>query len=301
VGLGWELSLIKALQAIANPFLDALFMALGELGGDVIWLMVIFAFLALGRRREGLGLAFLVLTGFYTSYSLKYAIGRPRPPVGLQRYGGPRTDPSMPSTHATEAASNLGFLASRAKNKKAYLACSILALLAGLSRVYFGLHWPTDVLAGLALGLALLAFYASLIEGLLRPRLMALWARRYRLVPLAILTGVLLALITPSYWGRPPTYIGGLVAGLFSGSLLARAGKKDHRDLVNIFKTVLSCSVGLAGLAISYALLSGPAQFLGAMLTGLWASWIGPRVLWRPDVGGQRRSVGSHSPLIRAR
>jgi len=289
--------MIKAFQAIANPFLDALFRALGELGGDIVWLTVIFAFLALGRRREGLGLAFLVLTGFYVSYSLKYAIGRPRPPVELQRYGGPRTDPSMPSTHATEAASNLGFLARETRGRKAYLAFSILAVLTGLSRVYFGLHWPTDVLAGLALGLALLASYVFLVEGFLWSRLRSLWTRRHRLVPLAILMGILLALITPPYWGRPSTYIGGLVAGLFSGSLLARGGRRDHRDLMNVFKTILSCSVGLLGLAISYALLSGPVQFLGAMLTGLWASWLGPTVRW-PDIGGQRRSVGSHSPLM---
>ncbi|RLI08428.1 hypothetical protein DRO32_02300 [Candidatus Bathyarchaeota archaeon] len=295
--MSWELSAIKALQALASPLLDAFFTAVGELGGDVLWLAAVFILLALRRRREGLSLAFLLLAGFYISYALKYAVGRPRPPVELQRGEGPRTDPSMPSTHATEAAANLGFLASLARRKWAYVACASLAVLTGLSRVYFGLHWPTDVLAGLALGLLLLSSYVILLEHLW-PRLRALWSRKQVLLPLALATGLLTAFFTPRSWGRPPSYIGGLVAGVLSGSVLSRGGRaRDHRDPSNLVRASISCSVGLAGLAATYLLLSGIAQFTGAALTGLWASWIGPELLWA-HAGGQRRSVGFHGLLM---
>ena len=281
--MNWELAFIKALQAMASPLLDLFFRAVGELGGDVVWLMVIFALFSLGRRRQALGLSVLLLTSFYASYALKYAIGRPRPPLELQRLG-PRTDPSMPSTHATEAASNLGYVAREYRRKRAYLACSTLAVLAGLSRVYFGLHWPTDVLAGFGLGLLVLALYAVLAEGAASGSIGALEADRAAkalLASLAVAVGLLAMFFTPPYWGRPSTYIGGLVSGVFLGALLSgRVEARNPRDPGDFFRTFLSCLVGLLGLAFSYAFLTGLPQFIGSALTGLWGSWMGPKVLW---------------------
>ena len=281
--MNWELTFIKALQAVASPFLDLFFRAVGELGGDIFWLMAIFALFSLGRKKQALSLSALLLTSFYTSYALKYVVGRPRPPLELQRLG-PRTDPSMPSTHATEAASNLGYVARESRRRWAYLACSVLAGLAGLSRVYFGLHWPTDVLAGFGLGLLVLASYIGLIEEAAKGLLKGLEGHRAARALLALLTvlvGLLAMFLTPSYWGRPSAYIGGLISGVFLGALLPDQAKpRNPRDLGNLLRTVFSCLIGLLGLAFSYVFLAGLLQFAGSALAGLWASWAGPKVLW---------------------
>ncbi|MDB5215096.1 MAG: phosphoesterase [Myxococcaceae bacterium] len=72
------------------------------------------------------------------------------------------TSTSFPSGHATAAASiylTLAFVASRSPRLRAHraallTAAAVAATSVGVSRVYLGVHWPTDVLSGLALGTA---------------------------------------------------------------------------------------------------------------------------------------------------
>ena len=66
---------------------------------------------------------------------------------------------SFPSGHSTAAASiylSMAFVASRRSGHRLALVsgASALALAVGASRVYVGVHWPTDVLSGLAIGTA---------------------------------------------------------------------------------------------------------------------------------------------------
>jgi undecaprenyl-diphosphatase len=105
---------------------------------------------------------------------MKYAFGRPRPE--LVAHQAQVFTSSFPSSHAlvsTTVYLTLGVIAMRyapTRRLKIYVmsVAILLAVLIGLSRVYLGVHWPTDVLAGWALG----AVFASLIW------LVALWLQR---------------------------------------------------------------------------------------------------------------------------
>lgn len=116
-------------------------------------------YLLIDRRVRMAGLVVVsVGGGMIASTLLKYTFARPRPdlvPHIVDAYTS-----SFPSGHATAAAVaylTLGGILSwsqqRRRMKIYILSVAIgLTLIIGMTRVYLGVHWPTDVLAGWALG-----------------------------------------------------------------------------------------------------------------------------------------------------
>jgi undecaprenyl-diphosphatase len=125
-----------------------------------------------GARRTALFVAFAVSGGALLSTGLKLLFDRPRPEVEA---AARVFSASFPSGHATVSAVvylTLGLLlaeASRSRRIKAYFLALglIMTIVVGISRVYLGVHFPTDVLAGWAIGsawaLACWAGYALLL------------------------------------------------------------------------------------------------------------------------------------------
>jgi len=86
---------------------------------------------------------------------LKEVVGRARPPLadpGRTALVGLPGDGSMPSGHAATAAAAATVVALLHPRLRPPLAALVAAI--GLSRVYLGVHYPSDVLVGLALGVA---------------------------------------------------------------------------------------------------------------------------------------------------
>lgn len=111
------------------------------------------------------------------SLLVKGLVARPRPPVGTMFVPGAQTTASFPSGHTLGAATLLfvaGYLVvSRRPTVLRLVGWGIGALagagLVGLSRLYLGYHFLTDVLAALALAVAILGI-VSIIDRLPRPR-----------------------------------------------------------------------------------------------------------------------------------
>jgi len=134
------------------------------LGGfTVITLVTIVAatlFLIHRRPRHALVLAVTVALANFSSGNLKDLYARPRPdlvPHGVYVYSA-----SFPSGHSTLSAAMYLTLAMliaslephRGAKVMVYLLAALLVLGVGFSRVYLGVHWPSDVLAGWSLGAA---------------------------------------------------------------------------------------------------------------------------------------------------
>jgi len=133
--------------------------ALGSV--TVLTLLVLFVaglFAALRRGREAAILLLASGGGVALSQGLKLVFGRDRPPAALHLVEA--INASFPSGHAMLSAVvylTLGtltarFAASRRVKIYALAGAAVVALLVGMSRVYLGVHWPSDVLAGWSLG-----------------------------------------------------------------------------------------------------------------------------------------------------
>ncbi len=133
--------------------------ALGSV--TVLTLVVLFVaglFAAQRRWREAVVLLAASAGGTAISMGLKALFGRDRPEAALRMVEA--INPSFPSGHAMMSAVvylTLGALVARfaaARRVKVFVlaGATVLALLVGVSRVYLGVHWPSDVLAGWCLG-----------------------------------------------------------------------------------------------------------------------------------------------------
>lgn len=152
----------------ADPFgpvwLEIVARDLTALGGVAVLGLLTFAaagYLWLsGHRRSMWFLLVAVAGGVLFSQALKFGIGRPRP--DLVPHGTVALTASFPSGHSMMAAVTyltLAVLMARVEPRRRlrvyFLGLALLITgLVGLSRVYLGVHWPSDVLAGWTAGTA---------------------------------------------------------------------------------------------------------------------------------------------------
>jgi len=137
------------------------FTALGGTGVLTFVILVVLGFLLLQGKTRVAGVMIVALGGgMLLSPILKRGFDRPRPdlvPHEVLVYSA-----SFPSGHALHAAVvylTLGALLARVqphRRLKGYVltVSMVLMILVGSTRVYLGVHWPTDVLAGWAAGAA---------------------------------------------------------------------------------------------------------------------------------------------------
>jgi len=135
------------------------FTALGGVAVLTLITLAVIGFLLVARSpRAAIAVAAAVSGGMLISSLLKLSFDRPRP--DLVPHGPIVYTSSFPSGHSMMAAAvylTLGTMVARVlpdMRMRAYVISVSIAvsILVGLSRVYLGVHWPTDVLAGWVLG-----------------------------------------------------------------------------------------------------------------------------------------------------
>ena len=167
----FDTKILRALRSPDDPskpigpaWLEGSLIDLTALGGPTVLTLVVLAvagFLLLQTRyRTALFVAITWLSGELVNTTMKYAFNRPRPTIVPHLREA--FSSSFPSGHAMESAIvylTLGTILMRVAERritKIYCLGSaiLLTVLVGASRVYLGVHYPTDVIGGWTIGFA---------------------------------------------------------------------------------------------------------------------------------------------------
>lgn len=161
VGLRW-------INSHQTPTLDAVMLEITSLGNFAVVLVLILsvsAFLWLSKHRYSVGLLLLGVGGGYAANNvLKLSFDRDRPAV-FEHVTHVMTS-SFPSGHAmvsTIAYLSVAYLVGRLEPKPAmrvltWIIASVIIVLVAISRMYLGVHYPSDVIGGVIAGVAWLGF-----------------------------------------------------------------------------------------------------------------------------------------------
>ena len=153
-----DFSILYMLQGIRCGWLDQLMLVITKLAGDYgqIW-AVTGAVLCLFKKTRKCGIEMLISYGLVYligQYGLKDLIARPRPchiDQTVELLVKRPSSYSCPSTHSAWAAAGAAVIFMN--HRKAGIMVSILAALICFSRLYLFVHFPSDVLCGIVLGI----------------------------------------------------------------------------------------------------------------------------------------------------
>ena len=176
----WDKRILLAFRLPADPstlrgpeWLEQFMKDFTALGGTAVQCLIgagLTIYLILMRKyRSALLLCGILVSGLVVSSFLKYGFSRARPDI-VSHYSYVFTQ-SFPSGHSMM--SSVTFLTcavmfARSQHLKRIrffmISCAILlTFLVGISRIYLGVHWPSDVLAGWGAGIAWVSFWLGFV------------------------------------------------------------------------------------------------------------------------------------------
>jgi len=298
--LQWGLDFIRAVQSIASPPLTLVMRFITFFGGESVYMALLPLLYWCIDEKKGVRLGVVVLISAWVNIMLKLVLNQPRPffegydpSLGMitEKMGG------LPSGHAQTTLVMLIVIASWIKKKWAYICAPLLCLVIGFSRIYLGVHFPTDVLAGWILGGIILCGYFLLggrIETLLDKG-----GFRAGIIASAVVSFLMIVYLPGSELLMPA----GILLGMGAGYCLNRryvdfsAGQTQGRTGTAKY-LVLSVRflLGITGFILIYVALGRifPKEganhnlfgFIRYALVGLWVSVAAPWVFVKLRLGG---------------
>jgi len=219
--LQWGLDFIKLIQTGANPPFTMCMRIITELGSGAVYIILLPLIYWCIDEKKCLHLGMAVLISVWLNIVLKSLLDQPRPffvnydpSVDITHIREPMG--GFPSGHAQNSLVMWIIIASWGKQKRFYVIAALFCLLVGFSRVYLGVHFPTDVLGGWLIGGILLAVYFCADKRI--EALLAAHSPRAGLIACAALAFVMILY-------RPFTELlmpGAMILGLGTGYYLCR-------------------------------------------------------------------------------
>ncbi|MDR3123456.1 MAG: phosphatase PAP2 family protein [Treponema sp.] len=303
----WGIDLIRNIQGTQSPGLTAFAKVFAALGTELLYIPALLLLLWCVNEKKGARLGFIVILSAFINGFFKALLKQPRPfalepSVGLafeSTYG-------IPSGHAQLSlclalplamwAGGSGLARRRGVKAAIYLGTALFILGIAFTRLYLGVHFPTDILAGWLLGGLILGLW-FVLEPRAAPLLEA-GGLRSRLI-LAALAALVMNALYPS-----DRSLGGLFLGFAGGYALMHERFPFNAAAGVVPLKLLRYALGFAGGALIWLGLkslfpggdslfsalpfwgaSSPYYELGRFvrhgLLGLWASALAPGLFLR--------------------
>lgn len=304
--LEWGIPIITWLQGLGEVLLSPMKL-FTFIGTEEFYLLIMPALLWCYDARLGFRIGLILLSSDGLNGLLKLALGMPRPYWVSSQVRGLSVETSfgMPSGHAQTAIAVWGRLAAWIRRSWAYVALGLLIFLISISRLYLGVHFPTDVLVGWLVGglllWAFLRFEEPLRKRLARTRVTTQIALAFLASIVVILLGMAaLAIgpIPPAEWAQAaalggeiedPRSLQGMIStagalfGLAAGGALLFAWD-GFRASGTWWVRILRYLVGALGVAVIYFGLKAVfpdgiqvLRYLRYALVAFWMAYLAPR------------------------
>lgn len=253
-------------EVLRSSFMDSFFMLWSFVDTLYFSIFLLTCIWYLWDQKVGVRFFYLLVISFTVNQALKYFFNHPRPcqidpslgMICLQ-------EPSFPSGAAQTATLVAGIILLETKNILFRVCGLIFAFFLCVSRVYLGVHYPTDILGGIAVGGALLVLYA---KGF--PRFEKYWKILAFLFPLALL---IVGLFLPIAFSKIFYFVCATL-GCALGLLQKECARKKRQEIK--FLPFLSVLAGLGFLFFLGYQVPRWAPFLG-IVQGYWLSFLGER------------------------
>ena len=275
----WGIEVIKVIQQIENPVLTTILKVITTLGTEAFYVPVILFILWWIDEKRGLRFGILIIVTAWINSFFKDLLKQPRPfnlepSVGLAfepTYGAPSGHAQMSMAFWVSMAAWLSqkWKEEKPERKRLFIwgGSVFMILLIAYTRLYLGVHFPTDIFSGWILAGIILAVY--FIPG---PRLQKLIARagaRYQNIGVAIIV-LLMNGLYPKDRMLPAVLLGFCIGY----SLMKIRFPFCARGMINgkkpgSFVMILRCLIGLAGVAVIYVGLKLVFPGEGSLFSGI--------------------------------
>lgn len=249
IGIGLEI--VQWFQTLRFGLLDGLALLLHSANSGLFYVVVIGAIYWMFDKRLGMRMLFaLIIVGLLTLL-FKDLLARPRPyqivdsgiiPLVLEPSFG------VPSGHASTSLVTWGYFAFCMKRRSVTIAVVIFVIVMGLSRLYLGVHFPQDIIAGWLLGGVVLGLYIAFVE-----QVVTWWKAQSIVVQLGLPIAVgMLALLF--FMGS----IDGLtLVGLLLGLCVAVVIESHYIHFAHVDSFLRRIAQFVLGLIVAIAILEG--------------------------------------------
>ena len=320
--LQWGIEVIKVIQRIETPGLTALVKFISALGTEMFYApFILFMFWWIDEKR-GLRFGILILVTAWINSFMKDLFKQPRPfnfepSLGLARessYGAPSGHAQMSLVFWIPMAAWLSQAwATGRKRRLIWVFVIFFLLLIGFTRLYLGVHFPTDLFAGWLFGGIILVLW--FIPGPYMEKFLAAGGARIQNICAAGLA-LLMIVIYPNDKSLPALFLGFCIGYSLMKSrfpFFARAAIKGKKPGVPVM--IVRCVTGFLGIAVIYLGLrlifpgegslfkdipvwgaNSPfyeiGRFLRYGLAGFWASAGAPKMFQRMGLAATAESSG---------